>query len=75
MKTLIGIIAVLAIGLATAGCDDRRIKHAVKHATHGKHSQQDRHNNGRSPGRLPGDNHRQAPNCAADGPGCQQMRR
>lgn len=73
MKTLVGIVAVIAIGLATAGCNERHIKHAVKHATHGggHHG----HHKGKSPGRLPGDKGRRAPNCAADGPGCQQRRR
>ena len=70
MKKIMGIIAIVALGAALAGCDDRRVKHKGKHHGQQQHGQ---YQKGKSNGRLPGDNGRRAPNCAADGPGCRQM--
>lgn len=61
MKTLIGIIATLAIGIALTGCNHHKPK------GHGKY------NKGKHQQHLPGDRGKQAPNCAADGPGCRQF--
>lgn len=60
MKKLIGIIALLSIGLALSGCNPHKLKGHGKYkkGKRGHHSQVDKG--------------RQAPNCAADGPGCRQ---
>lgn len=64
MTKLIAI--AIAIGMVTVltGCpsDGHRYKHAKHKKQHGKHYN-----------RLPGDNKRPPPNCAADGPGCRQF--
>ena len=62
MKTLMKVVAVVALGAFIAGCDKHRTKH--KGNSH----------KGKVENGLPGDRSVIAPNCAADGPGCRQFR-
>ena len=65
MSKLIGMAVVIAMATVLTGCpsSDHRYKQ-------GKHKKD---NNGKHYKRLPDDNAPQAPNCAADGPGCRQF--
>lgn len=69
MKKLIGIAVILAFGATITACDDR---HRIKHKDKYHKGKVERHH-GKSMNRLPGDNQKRAPNCAADGPGCRQF--
>lgn len=66
------MVAAMALGMVTllTGCPDN---HRYKQGKYNKHTVSKHHGKGNSHnGRLPGDNGRRAPNCAADGPGCGQ---
>jgi len=60
MKKIMGIATLLVVAAALAGCHHHKKKDYRPHK--GNHS-----------GMLPGDKGKQAPNCAADGPGCRQF--
>jgi len=64
MTKLIGMAIAISMVTVLAGCQSN---------DHRKHSKYKKHNNGKYYSRLPGDNRRPAPNCAADGPGCRQF--
>jgi len=66
------MVAAMALGMVTllTGCPDN---HRYKQGKYNKHTVSKHHGKGNShSGRLPGDNGRRTPNCAADGPGCGQ---